>query len=68
MLLRDHILTQQINDKIKTLVTVDDIKTINTYLGIDEYHKLGDNDSVNSIPFAEDEKYFKYFRKTYQGA
>jgi hypothetical protein len=46
-------------------VTIDDIKTINPYLGIDEYYTLGDNDS---IPFAKDEKFFKYFRKTYQSA
>jgi hypothetical protein len=42
-------------------LTVDDIKTINPYIGIDENYTLGDYDQ---IPFAKDEKFFKYYRKT----
>jgi hypothetical protein len=49
---------------IGTGLTIEDIKTINPYLGIDEYYTLGDTDN---IPFAKDEKFFQYYRKVYGG-
>jgi hypothetical protein len=45
-------------------LTIEDIKTINPYLGIDEYYPLIDN---YQIPIAKDEKFFQYYRKVYGG-
>jgi hypothetical protein len=45
---------------IGTGQTVEDIKTINPYLGIDEYYTLEQDES---IPFARNEKFFQYYRQ-----
>jgi hypothetical protein len=49
---------------IGTGLTIEDIKTINPYIGIDEYYTLGDYDN---IPFAKDEKFFQYYRHMRSG-
>jgi hypothetical protein len=41
-------------------LTIEKIKEINPYLGIDEYYTLDENDQ---IPFAKDEKFFRYYRQ-----
>jgi hypothetical protein len=41
-------------------LTIEDIKTANPYIGINEYYTLG---STDQIPFAKDEKFFKYYRR-----
>jgi hypothetical protein len=45
---------------IGTGLTIQDIKAINPYIGIDEYYTLGQNEN---IPFAKDEKFFQYYRR-----
>jgi hypothetical protein len=49
---------------IGTCLTIEDIKTINPLLGIDEYYTLDDSDT---IPFAKNEKFFQYYKKVYEG-
>jgi hypothetical protein len=46
-------------------LTIEKIKEINLYLGIDEYYTLIDN---YTIPFVKDEKFFQYYRKKYSGS
>jgi hypothetical protein len=45
-------------------ITIEDIKTINPYLGINEYYTLSEYDQ---IPFAKDEKFFQYYRHIRSG-
>jgi hypothetical protein len=50
---------------IGTGLTIEKIKEINPYLGVDEYYPLIDN---YEIPYIKDEKFFQYYRKKNGGA